>query len=116
MANFLEILNAVTTGLGGLATIANQGAEQRRKQELADATLLAQLKDYEFVPAEGIERPSFLSAMAGGQGTAAGNMPVVTIGGKKMILRPRQTLFDFLQGSLGTQKAGETSQAIEQPN
>ena len=114
MANFLEALTGATTLLGGLAQILNQGAERTRKQDLLDAQLLAQLKDYEFVPADTAQPASFWQRLGGAQYKPQGTMPVITIGGKPMTLRPRQTLFDFLQSSFGPQKTAEASQPVGQ--
>ena len=114
MANFLEALTGATTLLGGLAQILNQGAERTRKQDLLDAQLLAQLKDYEFVPADTAQPASFWQRLGGAQYEPQGTMPVITIGGKPMTLRPRQTLFDFLQSSFGPQKTAEASQPVGQ--
>src|SRR3990167_4440127 len=91
MANFLDILNAVTASLGGLAQITNQQAKEREQRDLEGAKLLAQLKDYEFVPAQGMQRPAFLDAMRGIQGTAEGQR-VVNVGGQPFVVRQRQTL------------------------
>lgn len=90
MANFLEVLNAVTAGLGGLAAVLNQGAKERQQQALEEAKLLAATKDYTFTPATGMstEQPGgILGAILGTPRTTSGGYGVVNILGKPWTLQ-----------------------------
>src|SRR3990167_3750189 len=94
MANFLDVLNAVTASLGGLAQITNQQAKEREQRDLEGAKLLAATKDYTLAPvAPGtVQRPGFLQMLGGSRGQTPGGQGVFRLGNTLYAAQPVGTI------------------------
>ena len=117
MANFLEILNAVTTGLGGLATIANQAAERKRAEDLQMLQFLEKsgLASIEPVAPEETRRSGILSAIAGSPfAPSTGGYPTVRVGSGTYTAKPYKQLTEEDLAGLLSIIQPQTSQTPQQ--
>lgn len=88
VANFLEVLNAVTTSLGGLAQLSNEAARRRQTEDLAAANILRQTGDYTFEPTTAVQSPGILGALLGAPPRGVGGANIVKLGQNFYELRP----------------------------
>ena len=113
MANFLEVLNAVTASLGGIASIANQTARQRQQDDLAAANLLTSTGNYTLEPATQVQPPGILAALGGSLPRGVGGAPVIRIGSGVYQLTPYKSGLteESLRSLLGTAQGAAATQA-----